>query len=91
MATLQAWGIDCDVAPGELTEEALMQAPAEDRRSNHDQHNFCFVSATCAVASSRLCSFPVSCFLFVVFVETYPKLSLSCVTCEVDGTPCVLA
>lgn len=27
VATLQAWGIDCGVDPGDLTEEALMQVP----------------------------------------------------------------
>jgi predicted Fe-Mo cluster-binding NifX family protein len=25
---LQEWGVKCGVAPGELTEEALMEAPA---------------------------------------------------------------
>lgn len=27
IATLQAWGVECGVAPSELTEEALMQTP----------------------------------------------------------------
>lgn len=31
IATLQAWGVDCGVAPGELTEEALMQTPSDTR------------------------------------------------------------
>jgi hypothetical protein len=29
IATLQSWGVDCGVDPGDLTEEALMQTPAE--------------------------------------------------------------
>jgi hypothetical protein len=29
IATLQSWGIQCGVDPGDLTEEALMQAPTE--------------------------------------------------------------
>jgi hypothetical protein len=29
IATLQSWGVQCGVDPGDLTEEALLQAPAE--------------------------------------------------------------
>jgi hypothetical protein len=32
ISTLQSWGIQCGVAPGELTEEALMQALMDDNQ-----------------------------------------------------------
>jgi hypothetical protein len=33
---LQGWGIDCGVAPGELSQEALMQAPSSDPLANDE-------------------------------------------------------
>jgi hypothetical protein len=35
ISILQGWGIDCGVDPSDLTEEALLQAPAE--QVNDDQ------------------------------------------------------
>lgn len=37
ISTLQGWGVQCGVAPGELTEEALMQAPTDgDQQRDHE-------------------------------------------------------
>lgn len=37
MEILQSWGIDCGLAPEELSEDALMQAPDLNKVPNKDQ------------------------------------------------------
>lgn len=35
--TLRSWGVECGVEPGDLTDEVLMEAPANDNERVHNE------------------------------------------------------